>query len=57
MMTTAYGHFLSSEGFASAELLSQARWAEQAGLDVLAISDHHPDFYRTGVLPRLRGDT
>lgn len=57
-MTTAYGYFLSSEEFASAELLSQARWAEQAGFDVLAISDHHhPDFYRTGVLPRLRGDT
>ncbi|MFF3951297.1 TIGR03557 family F420-dependent LLM class oxidoreductase [Streptomyces sp. NPDC001902] len=40
---TAYGYFLSSEEFAPAELLDQARMAEQAGFQALAISDHfHP---------------
>ncbi|MEU8890435.1 TIGR03557 family F420-dependent LLM class oxidoreductase [Streptomyces sp. NPDC048442] len=40
---TTYGYFLSSEEFAPAELLSQARAAEQAGFQALAISDHfHP---------------
>ncbi|MET8413084.1 TIGR03557 family F420-dependent LLM class oxidoreductase [Streptomyces sp. NPDC005195] len=40
---TTYGYFLSSEEFTPAELLSQARAAEQAGFDALAISDHfHP---------------
>ncbi|MGW3622093.1 LLM class F420-dependent oxidoreductase [Streptomyces sp. NPDC000880] len=42
-MTTAYGYFLTTEEFGPAELLSQARLAEQAGFDLLAISDHyHP---------------
>ncbi|MET9494122.1 LLM class F420-dependent oxidoreductase [Streptomyces sp. NPDC006552] len=40
---TTYGYFLSSEEFTPAELLSQARAAEQAGFQALAISDHfHP---------------
>ncbi|MEU7337305.1 TIGR03557 family F420-dependent LLM class oxidoreductase [Streptomyces sp. NPDC007074] len=40
---TTYGYFLSSEEFTPAELLSQARAAEQAGFKALAISDHfHP---------------
>ncbi|MFD4630633.1 LLM class F420-dependent oxidoreductase [Streptomyces sp. NPDC058284] len=40
---TVYGYFLSCEEFAPAELLSQARAAEEAGFEVLAISDHyHP---------------
>ncbi|MBP0457551.1 LLM class F420-dependent oxidoreductase [Streptomyces montanisoli] len=40
---TAYGYFLSSEEFAPHELLEQARMAEQAGFEALAISDHfHP---------------
>jgi G6PDH family F420-dependent oxidoreductase len=40
---TTYGYFLSSEEFTPAELLSQARAAEQAGFEALAISDHfHP---------------
>ncbi|MFJ6694819.1 TIGR03557 family F420-dependent LLM class oxidoreductase [Streptomyces sp. NPDC091272] len=40
---TIYGYFLSSEEFTPAELLSQARAAEQAGFQALAISDHfHP---------------
>jgi G6PDH family F420-dependent oxidoreductase len=38
-----YGYFLSSEEFTPAALLSQARAAEQAGFEALAISDHfHP---------------
>ncbi|MFF6996267.1 TIGR03557 family F420-dependent LLM class oxidoreductase [Streptomyces sp. NPDC008313] len=38
-----YGYFLSSEEFTPAELLDQARAAEQAGFEALAISDHfHP---------------
>ncbi|MCF3122110.1 TIGR03557 family F420-dependent LLM class oxidoreductase [Streptomyces arenae] len=38
-----YGYFLASEEFTPAELLDQARAAEQAGFDCLAISDHyHP---------------
>ncbi|WP_433544171.1 LLM class F420-dependent oxidoreductase (plasmid) [Streptomyces sp. CA-294286] len=40
---TIHGYFLSSEEFTPAELLSQARAAEQAGFQALAISDHfHP---------------
>ncbi|MFD9003320.1 TIGR03557 family F420-dependent LLM class oxidoreductase [Streptomyces sp. NPDC059582] len=40
---TTYGYFLSCEEFTPAELLSQARAAEQAGFEALAISDHfHP---------------
>ncbi|MEU8956559.1 LLM class F420-dependent oxidoreductase [Streptomyces sp. NPDC048518] len=40
---TVYGYFLSCEEFGPAELLAQARAAEQAGFEVLAISDHyHP---------------
>ncbi|WP_333767789.1 TIGR03557 family F420-dependent LLM class oxidoreductase [Streptomyces sp. IBSBF 2435] len=40
---TTYGYFLSSEEFTPAELLDQARMAEQAGFEALAISDHfHP---------------
>jgi G6PDH family F420-dependent oxidoreductase len=38
-----YGYFLSCEEFTPAELLEQARMAEQAGFTALAISDHfHP---------------
>ena len=37
------GYFLSSEEYTPAQLLDQARWAEQAGFDALWISDHfHP---------------
>ncbi|MFE6746494.1 TIGR03557 family F420-dependent LLM class oxidoreductase [Kitasatospora purpeofusca] len=40
---TDYGYFLSSEEFTPAELLDQARRAEDAGFTRLAISDHfHP---------------
>ncbi|MEW2544245.1 TIGR03557 family F420-dependent LLM class oxidoreductase [Streptomyces sp. NPDC047002] len=40
---TAYGYFLSSEEFGPHELLDQARLAEQAGFEALAVSDHfHP---------------
>lgn len=40
---TTYGYFLSCEEFTPAELLDQARSAEQAGFEALAISDHfHP---------------
>lgn len=40
---TAYGYFLASEEFGPAELLDQARLAEEAGFKALAISDHyHP---------------
>ncbi|MDI3418375.1 LLM class F420-dependent oxidoreductase [Streptomyces luteolus] len=40
---TRYGYFLASEEFGPAELLAQAKAAEQAGFDALAISDHyHP---------------
>ncbi|PWI42815.1 LLM class F420-dependent oxidoreductase [Streptomyces sp. ICBB 8177] len=40
---TAYGYFLSCEEFTPAQLLDQARMAEQAGFEALAISDHyHP---------------
>src|SRR5205823_1482607 len=40
---TRYGYFLSSEEFAPAQLLEQARAAEQAGFEALWISDHfHP---------------
>ncbi|GAA4983276.1 TIGR03557 family F420-dependent LLM class oxidoreductase [Kitasatospora paranensis] len=40
---TDYGYFLSCEEFTPAELLDQARQAQQAGFTRLAISDHfHP---------------
>jgi G6PDH family F420-dependent oxidoreductase len=40
---TRYGYFLSSEEFAPRDLLDQARMAEEAGFEALAISDHfHP---------------
>ncbi|MCI3928036.1 TIGR03557 family F420-dependent LLM class oxidoreductase [Streptomyces sp. AN091965] len=40
---TRYGYFLASEEFSPAQLLDQARAAEQAGFDCLALSDHfHP---------------
>ncbi|MER7800242.1 TIGR03557 family F420-dependent LLM class oxidoreductase [Streptomyces parvulus] len=40
---TNFGYFLASEEFTPAELLEQARAAEQAGFTRLAISDHyHP---------------
>src|ERR1051326_3838096 len=40
---TRYGYFLSCEEYGPAELIRQARMAEQAGFDALWISDHfHP---------------
>jgi len=40
---TGYGYFLSAEEFTPREMLDQARMAEQAGFEYLAISDHyHP---------------
>ncbi len=40
---TRYGYFLSCEEYGPAELIDQARLAEQAGFDALWISDHfHP---------------
>ena len=40
---TRYGYFLSSEEYEPAELVRQARMAEQAGFEALWISDHfHP---------------
>lgn len=40
---TRYGYFLSSEEYEPAELVRQAKLAEQAGFDALWISDHfHP---------------
>jgi alkanesulfonate monooxygenase SsuD/methylene tetrahydromethanopterin reductase-like flavin-dependent oxidoreductase (luciferase family) len=40
---TRYGYFLSSEETSPAELVRQARLAEEAGFDALWISDHyHP---------------
>jgi G6PDH family F420-dependent oxidoreductase len=40
---TRYGYFLSCEEFAPRDLLDQARMAEDAGFQALAISDHfHP---------------
>src|ERR1700748_838973 len=40
---TRYGYFLSSEEHSPAELVRQARLAEEAGFDALWISDHyHP---------------
>lgn len=40
---TRYGYFLSCEEYRPAELIQQARLAEQAGFEALWISDHfHP---------------
>jgi len=40
---TRYGYFLSCEEYSPADLINQARMAEQAGFDSLWISDHyHP---------------
>jgi G6PDH family F420-dependent oxidoreductase len=40
---TRYGYFLSSEEYSPADLVTQARLAEQAGFEALWISDHfHP---------------
>ena len=40
---TRYGYFLSCEEYRPADLINQARMAEQAGVDSLWISDHyHP---------------
>jgi len=40
---TRYGYFLSSQEYDPAELVRQARLADQAGFDALWISDHfHP---------------
>lgn len=40
---TRYGYFLSSEEYEPAELIRQAKMAEEAGFDALSISDHfHP---------------
>ncbi len=40
---TRYGYFLSAEEYDPAELVRQARMAEQAGFEALWISDHfHP---------------
>jgi G6PDH family F420-dependent oxidoreductase len=40
---TRYGYFLSAEEYSPAELVRQARLAEQAGFEALWISDHfHP---------------
>ncbi|MCB5179193.1 TIGR03557 family F420-dependent LLM class oxidoreductase [Streptomyces antimicrobicus] len=40
---TAFGYFLATEEFTPAELLDQARRAEEAGFTRLAVSDHfHP---------------
>lgn len=49
---TVYGYFLASEEFGPAELLDQARQAEQAGFRALAISDHyHPWIDEQGQSP------
>ena len=40
---TRIGYFLSCEEYDAAQLITQARLAEQAGFDCLWISDHfHP---------------
>ena len=40
---TRYGYFLSCEEYGPAELVRQARLAEEAGFEALWISDHfHP---------------
>jgi alkanesulfonate monooxygenase SsuD/methylene tetrahydromethanopterin reductase-like flavin-dependent oxidoreductase (luciferase family) len=40
---TRFGYFLSSEEYAPASLITQAKTAEQAGFEALWISDHfHP---------------
>ena len=43
MTMTRYGYFLSCEEYGPAELVRQARLAEEAGFEALWISDHfHP---------------
>jgi G6PDH family F420-dependent oxidoreductase len=43
MIMTRYGYFLSGEEYGPAELVKQARLAEEAGFEALWISDHfHP---------------
>jgi G6PDH family F420-dependent oxidoreductase len=43
MIMTRYGYFLSCEEYGPAELVKQARLAEEAGFEALWISDHfHP---------------
>lgn len=46
---TTYGYFLSCEEYAPAQILEQARLAQEAGFDALWISDHfHPWTSRQG---------
>ena len=48
----AFGYFMASETFGPAELLEQARMAEQAGFQALWISDHfHPWSHAQGQSP------
>lgn len=50
------GYFLSSEEFTPAELVQQARWAEEAGFGKLWISDHyHPRNHQQGQSPFVWG--
>ena len=42
---TRYGYFLSCEEYEPAELVRQARLAEQAGFDALWISDHFTTWF------------
>src|SRR3982751_6696385 len=42
-MSIKIGYFLSCEEYSPAELVQQAKWAEEAGFESLWISDHfHP---------------
>ncbi|GAA3357783.1 hypothetical protein GCM10017744_029760 [Streptomyces antimycoticus] len=47
---TEYGYFLAAEEHGPADLVEQARMAEQAGFHALWISDH----YHPGMKPRAR---
>src|SRR4051812_27602775 len=50
------GYFLSTEEFTPAELVQQARWAEEAGFKKLWISDHyHPWNSEQGQSPFVWG--
>ena len=57
---TRFGYFLSSEETSPAELVRQARMAEEAGFDEVYVSQvgsGHAgffEFYASQVLPRLR---